>query len=76
MDAPSPTSQEEYPTIAFAAASLATIFFPLIALIVAALLLAGQRDERKRAQLTLWLWASAGLIVLEVLFVLLFLVAV
>jgi hypothetical protein len=76
MDAPSPTPQEEYPTIAFAAASLATIFFPLIALIVAALLLAGQRNERKRAQLTLWLWASAGLIVLEVLFVLLFLVAV
>lgn len=69
-----PVPQEEYPTSAVVGATLATFFFPLISLIVALILLGGQRNDRQRAQLRTWAWVSAGWIALQVLFVLLFLV--
>jgi hypothetical protein len=73
MDAVSPTPQDEYPTTAVVAATLATLCFPLISLIVALLLMGGQRSERKRAQLRMWAWAAGAWIALWVLFVALFL---
>ena len=42
-----------------AGAVLATLFFPLISLIAALLLLGGQTDPRKRSQLRTWAWVSA-----------------
>jgi hypothetical protein len=70
-----PTPQEDYSTSAVVGATLATIFFPLISLIVALLLMGGQQSERKRAQLRTWAWASAGWIALQVLFVVFFVMA-
>jgi hypothetical protein len=52
-----------------AGAILATLFFPLIALIVALLLLGGQRDPRKRASLRMWAWSSGGWLVLQLIVV-------
>ena len=52
-----------------AGAILATLFFPLIALIVALLLLGGQRDPRKRGALRMWAWSSGGWLVLQLLVV-------
>ncbi len=60
-----------YPGAAVAGAVLATLFFPLIALIAALVLQGGQSDPRKRSQLRTWAWASGGLMVLDVLLVLL-----
>ena len=48
-------------------AVLATLFFPLIALIAALLLQGGQQDPRKKSQLRNWAWASAGWMVFWVL---------
>lgn len=45
---------------ATAAAAVATILFPLIALVVALIVLAGQHDPRKRSQLRAWAWISAA----------------
>ena len=58
-----------YTGAAVAGAVLATLFFPLISLIVALLLLGGQSDPRKRASLRMWAWSSGGWIVLQVLVV-------
>jgi hypothetical protein len=69
-----PAPQAGYPTSAVVGAGLATFFFPLISLIVALLLMGGERSERLQAQLRMWAWASAGWIAVEVLFVVLFLV--
>jgi hypothetical protein len=56
-----------------AGAVLATLFFPLISLIAALLLLGGQTDPRKRSALRTWAWASGGWIALQVIvFVVLF----
>jgi fumarate reductase subunit D len=55
-----------YDTAAVAGAALASVFFPLIALIVALLLMGGQRDPGKRSQLRTWAWVSGALLVLEV----------
>jgi uncharacterized membrane protein len=74
VSASEPTRQEGYSTSAEIGAGLAIFFFPLISLIVALLLMGGQRNERKRGQLRTWAWISVGWIVLQVLFVLLFLV--
>ena len=41
-------------------AVLATVFFPLIALIAALILQGGQTDPRKKSQLRTWAWASAA----------------
>jgi len=47
-------------------AALATVFFPLIALIAALLLQGGQPDPVKRRQLRTWAWVSAGWIAVQV----------
>jgi hypothetical protein len=60
-----PVPQDEYPGSAVLAATLATLFFPLISLIVALVLMGQQRSERKRAQLKTWAWASAGWIAFQ-----------
>lgn len=60
-----PVPQDEYPSSAVLGATLATLFFPLISLIVALVLIGQQRNERKRAQLKNWAWASAGWIALQ-----------
>jgi fumarate reductase subunit D len=57
------------PALRFAGAILATLFFPLISLIVALLLLGGQSDSRKRASLRMWAWSSGGWLVLQVIVV-------
>ena len=49
-----------YTGAAVAGAVLATLFFPLIALIAALVLQGGQHDPRKRSQLRTWAWASGG----------------
>jgi hypothetical protein len=71
-----PVREEEYPGATVVAAALATFFFPLIALIVALVLMGQQRNERKRAQLKTWAWASAGWIALGFLIALVFFLAV
>lgn len=60
MEVEHPPSQESegYSGPAVAGAVLATIFFPLIALIAALLLQGGQSDLRKKAQLRTWAWIS------------------
>ena len=60
-----PVPQDEYPGSAVLGATLATLFFPLISLIVALVLMGQQRSERKRAQLKTWAWASAGWIAFQ-----------
>jgi fumarate reductase subunit D len=63
-----------YDTAAVAGAALATIFFPLIALIAALLLMGGQTDPRKRSQLRTWAWVSGAFVALGALVVVLALV--
>jgi hypothetical protein len=58
-----------YTGAAVAGAVLATLFFPLIALIVALLLLGGQKDPAKRSSLRIWVGASATWLVLSVVIV-------
>ncbi len=48
---------------------LATLFFPLIGLVAALMLLNGQSNPAKRKSLRSWAWVSAGLMVLDVLVV-------
>jgi hypothetical protein len=60
-----------YGSAALAGAALATIFFPLIALIAALLLIGGESDPRKRSQLRTWAWVSGAFVALgAVVFVL------
>ena len=71
-----PAPQGEYPSSAVLGAVLATLFIPLISLI-AALVLAGQQaNERKRAQLRTWAWASGGWIAVQAVAAIIFFVAV
>jgi hypothetical protein len=60
-----------YDGAAILGAVLATIFFPLIALIAALLLQGGQPDPRKRSQLRTWAWCSGGWMVLGLVLVVL-----
>ena len=60
-----PVPRDEYPGSAVLGATLATLFFPLISLIVALVLMGQQRSERKRAQLKTWALASAGWIAFQ-----------
>jgi hypothetical protein len=76
MDASEDAPRDEYPTSAVLGATLATIFFPLISLIVALVLMGQQRNDRRRAQLRTWAWASAGWIVFQFVVVLIFFAAV
>jgi drug/metabolite transporter (DMT)-like permease len=66
-------AQPRYNGAAVAGAVLATLFFPLIALIAALILLGNERSPRRRSQLRTWAWASGGLMVVGgLLFVLAF----
>jgi hypothetical protein len=76
MEAGEPLRQDEYPTSTVIGAALATLFFPLVSLIVALVLMGRQRSERKRAQLKTWAWASAGWIVLQLVMAVVLLAAV
>jgi hypothetical protein len=71
-----PAPQEEYPSSAVLGAALATLFIPLISLILALVLGGQQVNERKRAQLRTWAWASAGWIAFQILVGIIFFVAV
>ena len=75
MDAGTSVPPEEsssgYDGAAVAGAALATVFFPLIALIAALLLISGQTDPRKRSQLRTWAWVSGGWVAMSVMLVLL-----
>jgi cytochrome bd-type quinol oxidase subunit 2 len=67
MEAGSVPDEVGYPAPAVAGAILATLFFPLIALIAALLLQGGQPDPKKKSQLRTWAWASGGWLVFGVL---------
>jgi len=64
MDADTSSVPEQagngYDGAAVAGAILATLFFPLIALIAALLMQGGQPDPRKKSQLRTWAWVSGG----------------
>jgi hypothetical protein len=60
---------DRYTGAEIAGAVLATLFFPLIGLVAALVLLNGQSNPAKRKSLRSWAWVSAGLMVLDVLFV-------
>jgi len=76
-DDAAPVSPEEgYPGTVVAAAVLATLFFPLISLIAALLLLGREQAARKRQQLRSWAWASVAWIALQVVVFLLLFAAV
>lgn len=68
---PSEAPDAGYAGAAVAGAVLATLFFPLIALIAALLLQGSQPDPRKKAQLRTWAWASVVWMAFGVLLVIL-----
>ena len=76
MEAGSAPAEAGYNGSAVAGAVLATIFFPLIALIAALILLGNESNPRKRSQLRTWAWWSGGLMALGVVLVILAFVAV
>ncbi len=60
---------DRYTGAEIAGAVLATLFFPLIGLVAAVVLLNGQSNPAKRKSLRSWAWVSAGLMVLDALVV-------
>ena len=64
--APRPEDAPPYNGAAVAGAVLATLFFPLIALIAALLLMGNEQSPQRRSQLRTWAWVSGGWIVLQV----------
>jgi pheromone shutdown protein TraB len=66
MEASSALPDAGYTGPAVAGAVLATLFFPLIALIAALLLMGNETNPRKRSQLRIWAWWSGGLMALGV----------
>jgi hypothetical protein len=71
MEASSAPPDSGYTGPAVAGAVLATLFFPLIALIAALLLMGNETNARKRSQLRTWAWWSGGLMALGVVIALL-----
>ena len=72
MEAGTPTpaaGYRGYPGSSVVGASLGTIFFPVISLIAALLLMGKQTDPAKRAGLRMWAWASVAWIGVQVVFV-------
>lgn len=63
MEADSRAPDTGYNGAAVAGAVLATVFFPLIALIAALILQGNESDPRRKAQLRTWAWASGGWLV-------------
>jgi hypothetical protein len=55
---------------------LATVFFPLIALIGALLLQGNERDPVKRGQLRRWAWVSAGWLAVQAIFAIFMFIAI
>ena len=49
-----------YSGAAVSGAAVATVLFPLLALIAALFLMGGQTDARKRSELRNWAWISGG----------------
>jgi hypothetical protein len=79
MDAGSAPRLEDAPPYngaAVAGAVLATLFFPLIALIAALLLLGNEQSPQRRSQLRTWAWVSGGFMALGLLLVVLVFVSV
>ena len=72
---PQPQDSRPYNGAAVAGAVLATLFFPLIALIAALLLMGNESNPQKRSQLRTWAWASGAFVAFGVVLVLLALVA-
>jgi hypothetical protein len=66
---PPPQDTRPYDGAAIAGAVLATLFFPLIALIAALLLMGNETNPARRSQLRTWAWASGGLLALGALIV-------
>jgi hypothetical protein len=60
MEAGASQPEEGYPSSSVAGAVVATLFFPIFALIAALMLLGGQKNPHKRAMLRNWAWASAA----------------
>jgi drug/metabolite transporter (DMT)-like permease len=60
-------AEPRYNGAAVAGAVLATLLFPLIALIAALILLGNERSPQRRSQLRIWAWASGGLMLVGVL---------
>jgi hypothetical protein len=58
-----------YSSPAVVGAVLATLFFPLVSLIAALVLLGGQKDPQKRGALRAWAWVSGGWIIVQVILV-------
>ena len=61
-----PPQEPGYPGAAVFGAVLATLFFPLIALIAALLLHGAQTNPVKRSALSRWAWLSGGWLALHV----------
>jgi hypothetical protein len=66
---PPPQEARPYDGAAVAGALLATLFFPLIALIAALLLMGNETNPARRSQLRTWAWASGGLLAFGALIV-------
>jgi hypothetical protein len=69
-EASGPTTPEKrspYPGSTIAVAAVATLFFPLITLIVALVLYGSERDPARRSALRNWALASGGWIVAQLL---------
>ena len=64
---PAAVRADEYPGSAVLGAVIATLFFPLISLIAALMLMSNQANERKRGQLRTWAYASGGWILAQVI---------
>jgi hypothetical protein len=69
FSAPPEQAGSGYSGASVAGAVLATLFFPLITLIVALLLVGGQTDPQKRSQLRTWAWASGAFVAIGVVLV-------
>jgi pheromone shutdown protein TraB len=76
MEASSAPPDSGYTGPAVAGAVLATLFFPLIALIAALLLMGNETNPRKRSQLRTWAWWSGGLMALGLLLAVLALITI
>jgi hypothetical protein len=77
--APASSAPEEgfgYPGTTVAAALLATLFFPVISLIVALLLVGNQQDPTKRRALRTWAWAAGGWLALQALIALILILSI
>jgi hypothetical protein len=62
--APSP-ARRGYPGSNVAAAVIATLFFPVLSLIAALVLLGREADDERRRDLRTWAWSSGGWIAVQ-----------